>query len=79
MTSVVASTRVSSVDLHTAIPTVIEQGCRNVTSDRLWVHGTDKPGVSMNGVGTVVRKNEFYSSYHAALLFSGNDHVIELK
>lgn len=37
------------------------------------------PGVSVNGVGTVVRKNEFHSSYHAALLFGGNDHLFELN
>jgi hypothetical protein len=37
------------------------------------------PGVSANGVGMVVRKNEFHSSYHNAVLFAGNDHLFELN
>ena len=40
---------------------------------------TNKVGVSANGVGVTVRKNEFRSSYHAALEFSGNDHLFELN
>ena len=40
---------------------------------------TNKVGVSANGVGITVRKNEFRSSYHAALEFSGNDHLFELN
>jgi hypothetical protein len=35
--------------------------------------------VNAKGVGLVVRKNEFRSSYHVALLFSGNDHLFELN
>ena len=37
------------------------------------------PGVNMAGVGTVVRKNEFYRGYHMALGWAGNDHLIELN
>eukprot|EP01043_Picozoa_sp_COSAG02_P042225 COSAG02_NODE_3571_length_6533_cov_8.215981_4_plen_779_part_00 len=40
---------------------------------------TYKPGVLVAGVGVTVRKNEFRSSYHVALLFSGNDHLFELN
>ena len=40
---------------------------------------TYKPGVGVSGVGVTVRKNEFRSSYHVALLFSGNDHLFELN
>ena len=45
----------------------------------LWVY-TYNPGVSVEGgVGVVVRKNVFHSSYHVAILFSGNNHVFELN
>jgi len=44
----------------------------------LWTY-TYQPGVSAGGVGTVIRKNEFSMAYHAAILYSGNDHVIELN
>ena len=37
------------------------------------------PGVVAGGVGTVIRKNEFRSALHMAILFGGNDHVIELN
>lgn len=37
------------------------------------------PGVVAGGVGTVVRKNEFRSAFHMAILFGGNDHLIELN
>lgn len=30
-------------------------------------------------MGTTVRKNLFRSSYHVAILYSGNDHLIELN
>ena len=43
-----------------------------------WVY-TYQPGVHVGGVGIVVRKNLFYSSYHVALLFSGNNHLFELN
>jgi hypothetical protein len=37
----------------------------------LWIY-TYNAGVHASGVGIVVRKNEFRSSYHIALFFSGN-------
>ena len=40
---------------------------------------TYRPGVEAHGVGVVVRKNEFRSSYHVALHYSGNDHLFELN
>ena len=44
-----------------------------------WIY-TYQPGAFINGgVGTVVRKNEFHSSYHVAILFSGNNHLFELN
>lgn len=35
------------------------------------------PGVVAGGVGTMIRKNEFKSALHMAILFGGNDHLIE--
>ena len=35
------------------------------------------PGVVAGGVGTVIRKNEFKSALHMAILFGGNGHLIE--
>ena len=43
-----------------------------------WTY-TYSGGAHMTGYGIVVRKNLFFSSYHLALLFSGNDHLIELN
>jgi hypothetical protein len=43
-----------------------------------WTY-TYNAGVHMTGAGIVVRKNLFYSSYHVAVLFGGNDHLIELN
>ena len=37
------------------------------------------PGVVTGGVGSTIRKNEFRSALHMAILFGGNDHLIELN
>ncbi len=36
-----------------------------------------RPGVSVRGVGNVIRNNLIYQSDHQALFFDGNDHLIE--
>ncbi len=57
----------------------------NFLIENNWFHDfgqaiyTYEPGVLVAGVGITVRKNEFRSSYHVALLFSGNDHLFELN
>eukprot|EP01043_Picozoa_sp_COSAG02_P095138 COSAG02_NODE_31524_length_532_cov_0.711316_1_plen_42_part_10 len=33
---------------------------------------TYQAGAHVAGVGVVIRKNRFYSSYHVAILFAGN-------
>lgn len=38
-----------------------------------------RPGVSMNGVGNVVRRNLFHHTPHQAIAFGGNDQIIELN
>jgi hypothetical protein len=43
-----------------------------------WIY-TYQAGAHVAGVGVVVRKNLFYSSYHVAILFGGNDHLFELN
>eukprot|EP00040_Diaphanoeca_grandis_P021387 m.113965 g.113965 ORF g.113965 m.113965 type:complete len:785 (-) comp28313_c0_seq1:281-2635(-) len=43
-----------------------------------WVY-TYSAAVHVSGVGVVVRKNEFSSNYHTALLFAGNNHLFELN
>ena len=43
-----------------------------------WIY-TYQAGAHVAGVGVVVRKNLFYSSYHVALLFGGNGHLFELN
>lgn len=39
---------------------------------------TYAPALSLSGVGCLVRHNRLHDAPHTALLFSGNDHVIEL-
>jgi len=41
-----------------------------------WVR-TYRPGVHIFGVGNVVRNNEIHDLPHSAILFKGNDHLIE--
>ncbi len=38
---------------------------------------TYRPAVSLNGVGNIARRNLIHDSEHAAILFDGNDHLIE--
>lgn len=38
---------------------------------------TYRPAVLVNGVGMVVRANSFTDAPHSAIIFSGNDHIIE--
>ena len=76
--TMLASTSFSGGDRATLTP----PGFR-IESNRLhdfgrWVY-TYQAGVHVGGVGVVVRKNLFYSSYHVALLFSGNNHLFELN
>jgi len=35
------------------------------------------PGVALHGVGQVVRRNHLHDAPHAALIFDGNDHLVE--
>lgn len=36
-----------------------------------------RPGIRMNGVGCVVANNEIYNAPHSAVMYNGNEHIIE--
>ncbi|MCE1228359.1 MAG: right-handed parallel beta-helix repeat-containing protein [Firmicutes bacterium] len=40
---------------------------------------TYSPGIRLSGVGITVRHNLFHDATHSALIFGGNDHLIELN
>ncbi len=49
----------------------------NLIHDFAEIYLTYHPGVSMHGVGQLVAHNEIHHAPHAAILYGGNDHVIE--
>ncbi|MFA6109187.1 MAG: right-handed parallel beta-helix repeat-containing protein [Candidatus Latescibacterota bacterium] len=49
----------------------------NLIHDFAEIYLTYHPGVSLNGVGNAVAHNEIYHAPHAAILYGGNDHLIE--
>lgn len=62
------------------IPTLAPSGCKvsnNVIHDWSEVQRTYCSAVGLSGVGTVVANNEMYSAPHLAILYQGNDFVIE--
>ena len=54
---------------HFVVNSIIRDYARHVR--------TYAPAVKLSGVGQVVRKNRIFRAPHNAILFSGNDHVIE--
>lgn len=43
------------------------------------VEKTYNPGIGLKGVGQIARNNELHSAAHMAILFGGNNHLIELN
>jgi len=49
----------------------------NLVHDWAEVYLTYQPAFSLSGVGCVCAHNEIYNSTHAAIIYGGNDHLIE--
>lgn len=67
---------VTGGDLKTLTPgeNIVEDCLISLSGRRRFAYA---PGISLHGVGNIVRHNELVDHPHAALVYTGNEHVIE--